>query len=76
MQFSAGPSPSPSAGGLLPTNPALMVDAPATTRTEIVPYTVTEAPTLLDAASGNRLEARWVIALTLGPRQGEVLGLG
>ncbi len=51
--------------GLLSTNPALMVDAPAMTRAEIVPYTVAEARPLLDAASGNRLEARWVLALTL-----------
>jgi integrase len=62
--------------GLITTNPALMVDAPSMTRTEIVPYTVGEARKLLDAASGDRLEARWLIALTLGLRQGEVLGLG
>jgi integrase len=62
--------------GLIPTNPALMVDAPATTRTEIVPYTVAEAGKLLDVAALDRLEARWMIALTLGLRQGEVLGLG
>jgi integrase len=37
---------------------------------------VTEAQAVLEAAKGGRLEARWVIALTLGLRQGEALGLG
>jgi integrase len=61
---------------LIATNPALMVDAPSITRSQIVPYTVAEARTLLETASGDRLEARWLIALTLGLRQGEALGLG
>ena len=53
-----------------------MVDAPAIARAEVVPYTVSEARKLLDVACNDRLEARWMIALTLGLRQGEVLGLG
>jgi integrase len=62
--------------GLAPTNPALMVDPPSLPTKEIRPYSVAEARQLLDAAAGDRLEARWVIALTLGLRQGETLGLG
>lgn len=62
--------------GLIPTNPTLLVDPPSMSRTAIKPYTVHEARTFLEAAGHDRLEARWVIALTLGLRQGEVLGLG
>ena len=62
--------------GLIASNPVLMVDAPSLKRTEIQPYSVDEARALLQAAAEDRLEARWVIALMLGLRQGEVLGLG
>jgi integrase len=61
--------------GLAPTNPALMVDPPSLKRRDLRPYTVEEARKLLDAVSGDRLEARWVIAIMLGLRQGEALGL-
>ncbi|CAN5649133.1 hypothetical protein BH10ACT10_BH10ACT10_14720 [soil metagenome] len=62
--------------GLIPSNPALMVDPPSLTQHEIKPYTVDEARRLLAESAGGRLEARWLIALTLGLRQGETLGLG
>ncbi|HET9828540.1 MAG TPA: hypothetical protein VFQ11_08525 [Nocardioidaceae bacterium] len=62
--------------GLIATNPALMVDAPSMRRADIVPSTVSKARKLLDVASGDRHEARWLIALTLGLRPREVLGLG
>jgi integrase len=62
--------------GLIPNNPTLMVDPPPMTRLEVQPYTVQEARCLLRAAANERLEARWVLATTLGLRQGEVLGLG
>ncbi|MDP9416846.1 MAG: site-specific integrase [Actinomycetota bacterium] len=42
---------------------------------EVQPLSVDEARALLAAARGDRLEARWVVALSLGLRQGEVLGL-
>lgn len=42
---------------------------------EIEPLTVEEARRLLALASKHRNAARWVIALTLGLRQGEALGL-
>ncbi|QNN54687.1 site-specific integrase [Nocardioides mesophilus] len=62
--------------GLITTNPALLVDPPPLTRATVKPYTVAEARSFLEAASRDRLEARWLIALSLGLRQGEVLGLG
>ena len=39
------------------------------------PLTVEEARALLTALRGARSEARWVVGLSLGLRQGEVLGL-
>jgi integrase len=62
--------------GLIPTNPATMVDPPSVSSRSIHPYSVDEARTFLAAIEGDRLEARWRIALALGLRQGEVLGLG
>ena len=53
-----------------------MVDPPSLTRHDVEPYCVDEARSLLQAAATERLEARWVIALMLGLRQGEVFGLG
>lgn len=52
------------------------MDAPPATEEEIEPLTMTEAQAVLETAKGDRLEARWVIALALGLRQGEALGLG
>lgn len=62
--------------GLISTNPATLVDPPSVTTKQITPYSVAEARQLLEYAAQDRLEARWVIALTLGLRQGETLGLG
>ena len=42
---------------------------------EIVPFTVEEARRILDAAANVRNGARFVVALTLGLRRGEALGL-
>ncbi|WP_377530306.1 tyrosine-type recombinase/integrase [Micromonospora sp. GCM10011542] len=39
------------------------------------PLSVEEARQLLSAALGDRMEARWIIGLSLGLRQSEVLGL-
>ncbi len=60
---------------LIQVNPASLVDAPSLTHTEVNPYTVAEARVFLKAIRGMRLEARWLIAVTLGLRQGEALGL-
>jgi integrase len=57
-------------------HPTLLVDPPSLSHAKVRPYTVAEAKAFLDVASKDRLEARWVIALTLGLRQGETLGLG
>jgi len=42
---------------------------------EIDPYSVQEIKALTEEASKNRNSARWAIALALGLRQGEALGL-
>jgi len=42
---------------------------------EIEPYSVTEVQALLKEASTRRNSARWALALALGLRQGEALGL-
>lgn len=42
---------------------------------EVEPYSVEEAQYLLPEASKRRNTARWMLALALGLRQGETLGL-
>ncbi|WP_254407212.1 site-specific integrase [Streptomyces sp. GMY02] len=56
-------------------NPATIAKAPRLEEEEVVPYTVEEVQILLEVANRQRNSARWVIALALGLRQGEVLGL-
>lgn len=56
-------------------NPATIAKAPRLLEEEVVPYTVEEVQLLLEVAYRQRNAARWVIALALGLRQGEVLGL-
>jgi integrase len=56
-------------------NPATIAKAPRLVEEEVVPYTVEEVQRLLEVAGRQRNAARWVIALALGLRQGEVLGL-
>jgi integrase len=60
---------------LLHQNVATLVDPPKITRVEVEPLTSEEAQKLLQALPGDRLEARWIVGLALGLRQGEVLGL-
>ena len=62
--------------GLIATNPAQLVDPPGIQVKRISPYSASEAQLLLTAARDDRMRARWTIALNLGLRQGEVLGLG
>ncbi|QYX78982.1 site-specific integrase [Streptomyces akebiae] len=59
----------------LTTNPASIAKAPKLEEEEVEPYTVEEVQRLLLEAGKQRNTARWVIALALGLRQGEVLGL-
>lgn len=61
--------------GRIPRNVALLVEPPASEHSEITPLTVDEARALLIALRGTRSEARWVVGLSLGLRQGEALGL-
>ena len=56
-------------------NPATIAKAPKLDEEEVEPYSVEEVQRLLLKAEKHRNTARWVIALALGLRQGEVLGL-
>ena len=56
-------------------NAAAMVSTPRVTRREVPALTPADARILLDAARGDRLEALYSVALALGLRQGEALGL-
>jgi integrase len=60
---------------LIPWNPVATVDPPSLTVTDVHPNSAAEAKQFLAAVAGDRFEARWRLALTLGLRQGEVLGL-
>lgn len=52
-----------------------LVDPPRDAHFEITTLSPAQARTLLATADGNRLEALFVLALTTGMRQGELLGL-
>jgi integrase len=56
-------------------NPIRVVRSPQTEETEIEPLTVDDAHAILAVARERRNGARWAIALALGLRQGEALGL-
>jgi integrase len=59
----------------VPRNAAALVDGPRQQQYEIQPFTREEARQFLTALKGNRLEALYTVALTMGLRQGEALGL-
>ena len=62
--------------GYLAKNPATLTKAPTVVEQEVEPYEIHEVKRLLkEAAALPRNGARWDIALALGLRQGEVLGL-
>ena len=61
--------------GLLARNPAAQVKPPRVRQVEMHTLTVEQARTLLVAAREDRLEAVYVLALTTGMRQGELLAL-
>lgn len=61
--------------GHLAINPASLAKAPRLTDEEVEPYTVEDVHRLLKVAGERRNSARWAIALALGLRQGESLGL-
>jgi integrase len=56
-------------------NVAAHVDGPRIEQQEIQPFTREEAQRFLRAIKGDRLEALYTVALTMGLRQGEALGL-
>jgi integrase len=61
--------------GRVKQNVAALVDAPAAASHEIEPLTRNEAHRILEVAARKRNGARWSVALALGIRQGEALGL-
>jgi len=61
--------------GRMSRNAVKLASAPKDQPPEIEPLTKEDARKLLNEASGKRNGARWVIALALGLRQGEALGL-
>ena len=61
--------------GLIPRNVTDAVKAPQALRKQIKPMTPVEVMKFLSAASGDRLEALYVLAVHTGLRQGELLGL-
>lgn len=61
--------------GHITRNPAKIAKAPRLEEHEVEPFTVEEIQRLLEAAAQRRNSARWAIALALGLRQGEALGL-
>ena len=56
-------------------NVATLAKTPKIEAKELEPYSVAEVRRILSAARERRNAARWAIALSLGLRQGEVLGL-
>ena len=60
---------------LLTRNAATRVEPPRLVPYEIRPFTPEEARQFLDHIRGDRLEALYSVALTMGLRQGEALGL-
>lgn len=61
--------------GMIVRNPASLVSAPKAERANAKPFTVEEAQSFLRGVKGDRLEALYSVALALGLRQGEALGL-
>ena len=61
--------------GLIPRNATEAVRPPQVRKEEIRPLSPEQAKVLFEAARGDRLEALYVLAVTTGLRQGELLGL-
>lgn len=61
--------------GRVTRNVALVVEGPRVEKYKITPLTPEQAEHLLDAAAGHRLDQVYRLTLSLGLRQGEVLGL-
>jgi integrase len=63
------------ADGLIPRNVTEAVKPQQVSREEMRPLTAEQVKVLFEAARGDRLEALYVLAVTTGLRQGELLGL-
>jgi integrase len=61
--------------GYVTRNVATLVDAPSVSQAEIEPLTLDEAQRIVEPAARHRNGTRWSVALALGLRQGEALGL-
>jgi integrase len=61
--------------GLIPRNICNAVKPPKVERKEIAPLDREQTKALVEAASGDRLEALYVLAVHTGMREGELLGL-
>jgi|SRR5579875_1276559 len=61
--------------GLVARNVARLVTPPHVQRTEVQPLTVAQVRRLLATAQDDRLAALYILAVSLGLRQGELLGL-
>jgi integrase len=62
-------------GDLVARNVAMLVDPPKVDPYEAHALSLAEAGRLIDTLRGDRLEALYAVALSVGMRQGEVLGL-
>ena len=60
---------------LIARNPAVLAKTPPVAEPEVEPYSLEEVRRLFRAAENERNGTRWVVALALGLRQGEALGL-
>ena len=56
-------------------NPVLLVKSPTIVETEVEPFTMDEARRILEASRERRNGVRFAVALSLGIRKGEALGL-
>src|SRR6266545_1407656 len=63
------------AWGVVPRNVARLVRPPRSPRREMTALTPEQIGSFLSAARGNRLEALYIVAVTTGMRQGEMLAL-
>lgn len=61
--------------GAIPSNPARLVPAPRVPRRPLDPWAADEARRFLDGTRGTGWWPLWVLAITTGMRQGELLGL-
>jgi len=59
----------------IPRNVAALVDPPRVVRAEVQAFNPEQARAFLEAVKGSRLEAAYTVAVAVGMRQGEILGL-